>query len=133
MAPGGWEPAAGTPSPQASTDRFVGLSDVGDDEHVQHHHRAGVHDDLCGGDEFGAQQQEKDRQREQVGDEREHGEEWVAQGDHADRAGDRPEGGEEEEERAHLPSPYSPSFRSGVRSSGSASSISLVKIRSERE
>jgi len=29
--------------------------------------------------------------------------------------------------------PYSPSRRSGVRSSGSASSISLVKIRSERE
>ena len=35
--------------------------------------------------------------------------------------------GEEEEDGAH-----SPSFLSGVRSSGSASSISLVKIRSVR-
>jgi hypothetical protein len=34
--------------------------------------------------------------------------------------------------RAPAPAGYSPSFRRGVRSSGSASSISLVKMRSER-
>jgi len=51
----------------------------------------------------------------------------------ADRAPDRADRGDEEEHRFHQP-PFisSPSFFSGVRSIGSASSISLVKIRSER-
>ncbi len=154
--------ARGGAAAQALAERAGGVADVGDDEHVQHHHGAGVDDDLRGGDEFGAQQQEQHGEREQVDDEREHGEEGVAQRDHADRAGDGAERGEEEQQRAHC-SPgrfrplyhrrteraphsrgaafartgrvhhHSPSRRSGVRSSGSASSISLVKIRSERE
>jgi hypothetical protein len=36
------------------------------------------------------------------------------------------------EEEVHAPAAYSPSARSGVRSSGSSSSISFVKMRSER-
>ena len=102
-------------------------ADVGDDEHVQHHHCARIHDHLHGGHELGAQQQEQHGERDEVGDEREHAEECVAQHDHAAGTGDRPEGGDEEQRLAH-----SPSLRSGVRSSGSASSISFVKMRSER-
>ena len=103
------------------------VADVGDDEHVQDHHGARVHDHLHRRDELGAQQQEQDRERDQVGDEREHAVEGVAQHDDADGAGDRAETGEEEQDLGH-----SPSVLSGVRSSGSASSISLVKIRSVR-
>ena len=55
------------------------VADVGDDEHVQHHHRAGVDDDLHRGDEFRAQQQEQHGQRDEVADEREHAVERVAQ------------------------------------------------------
>ena len=47
-------------------ERLVGAADVGDDEDVEHHHRAGVDDDLRGRDELRAQQQEQRGQREQV-------------------------------------------------------------------
>jgi len=109
--------------------RLILAADVGDDEHVQDHHRARVHDHLGGGDELGAQQQEQRRQRDQVTDERQHVVERIAQHDHADRPGQGADGGDEEQNRAHG---YSPSLRSGVRSIASASSISLVKMRSER-
>ena len=114
----------------AAGQMLLAAADVGDDEHVEHHHRAGVDDDLGRGDELGAQQQEQRRQADQVHDEREHAVERVAQRHHRDRAGQRADRRQEEEDRAH--GAYSPSRRSGVRSIGSASSISLVKIRSER-
>ena len=44
----------------------------------------------------------------------------------------RPMAGRPRRTTRALGGPYSPSLRSGVRSSGSASSISFVKIRSER-
>ena len=44
----------------------------------------------------------------------------------------RSDGGDEEDDFAIRGGYYSPSERRGVRSSGSASSISLVKMRSER-
>ena len=88
---------------------------------------ARVDDDLHGRDELGAQQQKEHGQREQVRDEREHAVEGVAQHDDAGRSADHADRRDEEQDRAH-----SPSFLSGVRSSGSASSISLVKIRSVR-
>ena len=53
---------------------------IGDDEHVEDHDRARVDDDLRGGDELGAQQQEQRRQRQQVADQRKHRIERVAQG-----------------------------------------------------
>ena len=46
--------------------RLLAAADVGDDEHVQDHHRARVDDHLRGGDELGAQQQEQRRERDQV-------------------------------------------------------------------
>ena len=112
-------------------------ADVGDHEHVEHHHRAGVDDHLRGGDELRAQQQEQRRQPEQVADEREHRVERVAQEHGADRAaqGDRCAAMKKMTSAMHAAragSHYSPAARSGVRSSGSASSISFVKIRSER-
>ena len=114
-------------APARTVQRLVGAADVGDDEHVEHHHRAGVDDDLGGGDELGAQQQEQGGQRDQVADQREHAVERVAQRHDADRAGQRADRRDEEQDGAH-----SPSLRSGVRSIASASSISLVKMRSER-
>ncbi len=103
-------------------------ADVGDDEDVEDHHRAGVDDDLGGGDEGRAEHQEEDRQREEVDDQRQHPVEGVAHRDDPDRAAEGAERRGEEEDRFH----YSPSAFSGVRSIGSASSISLVKIRFER-
>src|SRR6202012_3891561 len=44
--------------------RLVGAADVGDDEDVEHHHRARVDDHLGGGDEGRGQEQKKHRQRE---------------------------------------------------------------------
>jgi hypothetical protein len=70
-----------------------------------------------------------------VEDQREDAEEGVAQRDDPDRAGDGPERRDEEEELSHpslAAAGYSPSARSGARSNGSASSISFVKIRSDR-
>jgi hypothetical protein len=101
---------------------------VGDHEDVEDHHGAGVDDNLRGGYEGRAEQEEEDREGEEVGDQGEDAVEGVAHGDDADRAADRAQGRREEEDRFH----YSPSARSGVRSIGSASSISLVKIRSAR-
>jgi len=72
--------------PRRTVQRLVLAADIGDDEHVQHHHRSGVHDHLGGGHELGAQQQEQRRQRDQVTDQREHVVERVAQHDDADRA-----------------------------------------------
>ena len=114
-------------------DRVVRAADVGDDEDVEHHHRADVDDHLRRGDELRAQQQEQRRERQQVDHEREHRVERVAQGHGADRAREGADRGEEEEDLGHRGAGgYSPAARSGVRSSGSASSISLVKMRSER-
>ena len=62
-------------------------------------------------------------------DQRQHAVEGVAHRDDADRAAERADRGDEEEHRFHC---YSPSLFSGVRSIGSASSISLVKIRFAR-
>ena len=106
----------------------VAAADVGDDEDVEDHHRAGVDDHLGGGDEGGAEQQEEHRQREEVDDQRQHAVEGVAHRDDPDRAAEGAERGGEEEHLFH----YSPSLFSGVRSIGSASSISLVKIRFSR-
>ncbi len=88
---------------QLVAQRLRAVADVGDDEDVEHHHRAGVHDDLHGGDEFRAQQQKQHGQRDQVRDEREHAVEGVAQQHHAERAGDRAERGEEEKNELILP------------------------------
>ena len=110
-----------------AAEHLLATADVGDHEHVQHHHCARIHHDLGGGDELGAQQQEQHRQRDQVDDQRQHAVERVADGDHADRTGDRADRADEEQDGAH-----SPSCLSGVRSIASSSSISLVKIRSER-
>ena len=118
--------------------RLVLAADVGHHEHVEHHDGAGVDDDLRRGDELGAQQQEERRQREQVEDQRQHGVEGVAHGGDADRARDRADPCDEEEDSSHEnrgPAGgrgYSPSPRSGVRSKGSANNISLVKMRSLR-
>ena len=112
--------------------RLLAAADVGDDEHVEHHHRAGVDDDLGGGDELGAQQQEQRRQRDQV----------ARPAPARCRTGCAarttpiapaiaPIAAMKKQDLA-LTFAYSPSARSGVRSIGSASSISLVKIRSER-
>ena len=88
----------------------VRAADVGDDEHVEHHHGAGVDDDLRGGDELRAQQQEQRRQREQVADEREHGVEGVAQHHDPDRAADGADARDEEEDLGHADAGgYSPS------------------------
>ena len=111
-------------------DRLLDAADVGGDEDVEHHHRAGVDDDLRGGDELGVQEQEEPGERDEVDDEREHAVERVAQRDHRDRAAERADRPDEEGDLLHRP--YSPSRRSGVLSIGSASSISLVKIRSSR-
>jgi hypothetical protein len=110
-----------------SARQLLATPHVGDHEHVQNHHRTGVDDHLCGGDELGAQQQEQGGERDQVEGERKHAVERIAQQNHTDRARDRADRRDEEEDGGH-----SPSRRSGVRSIASASSISLVKIRSER-
>ena len=68
-----------------------------------------------------------------MADEREHRVERVAQRDGPHRPADGPDRREEEEDLGHPRAPgYSSAVRNGVRSSGSASSISLVKIRSDR-
>ena len=73
-------------------------------------------------------------QRHEVHDEREHVVEGVAQHDDAERSRDGADGSQEEDDRGHSGVEfYSPSARSGVRSSGSARSISFVKMRSSRE
>ena len=76
-------------------------ADVGDDEDVEHHDRAGVDDDLRGGDELRAQQQEQRRQRQQVPDEREHVVEGVRVPDDADRAREGADRRDEEEDLGH--------------------------------
>ena len=124
--------APGRHARRGRADRLLGAADVGDDEHVEHHHRARVDDDLRRGEELGAQQQEQRRDPEQVHDEHQHRVERVADQHHAERAGDRARAGHEEDDVLEPHGPYSPSCRSGVRSGWSASSISLVKIRSER-
>jgi hypothetical protein len=82
-------------------DRLAAAADVGDDEDVEDHHRAGVDDHLGGGDEGRGQQQEERGQREQVGDQRQHAVEGVLHGDDADCAGDRADRGDEEDHRFH--------------------------------
>jgi hypothetical protein len=106
---------------------LLAAPDVRDHEHVQDHHRARVDDHLRGRDELGAEQEEQRGQRHKVKREREHAVEGVAQHHDTDRAGNRADRRDEKENGAH-----SPSRRSGVRSIGSASSISFVKIRSDR-
>ena len=125
--------------PVARAQRPVLPADVGDDEDVEDHDRARVDDHLGGGDELGAQQQEQRRQPEQVADEREHRVERVAQDDRAERPGEGDDRSEEEGDLGHERGAmlvrhrrYSPAVRSGERSSGSASNISLVKMRSDR-
>ena len=108
--------------------RFLAPAYVGDDEYVEDHHGAGVDDHLRSCHERRAQQQEQDRQREEVDDQGEDAVEGVAQDDDAEGAAEGAERRSEEEDGFH----YSPSARSGVRSIASASSISLVKIRSSR-
>ena len=94
--------------PAGEGKRIVAPADVGDDEHVENHHRARVDHDLGGGDELGPEQQEQRREREQVGDQRQDAVERIAQHDHADRAGDRPKPGDEEEHLCHVrPENYS--------------------------
>ena len=112
--------------------RLVGAADVGDHEHVEHHHRAGVDHDLAGGEELGVQEQEQHRQRDQVRDQREHRVEGVAQHHDAERArrARRCRRRRTGPARTTWAGAYSPSRRSGVCSGGSASSISFVKIRS---
>ena len=124
-------------------ERVLEAADVGDHEHVQHHHGAGVDDHLRGGQELRLQQQEEHRQRDQVHDQRQHAVERVALEHDAERAGNREHGGEPEDDYLHRRyqlrppatatatrhSPFSPQRRP---LHGSASSISFVKIRSER-
>ncbi len=78
---------AGAAGPRAPEQ--VLAADVGDDEDVEHHHRAGVDDDLRRGDELGAQQHEEHGERDQMDDEREHAVEGVLERDHADRPRER--------------------------------------------
>ena len=70
-------------------DRLLDAADVGGDEDVEHHHRAGVDHHLRGGDELGVQEQEEPRERDEVDDQREHAVEGVAKRDHRDRAAER--------------------------------------------
>src|SRR2546430_455828 len=72
-------------------------------------------------------EQEQRGERDEMEDEREDRVEGIAERHHADGAGYGAESGKDEQDLAH-----SPSVRRGVRSSDSASSISLVKMRSER-
>ena len=81
--------------------RLAGTADVGDHEHVQHHHRARVHDDLGRGDELGSEQQEQRRQREQVADQRKHRVERVAERDGAHGAGHGADRRHEEDDLRH--------------------------------
>ena len=98
---GGSEPAQlRAPDRWADRRRLAG-ADVGDDEDVEHHDRARVDDDLRGGHELGAQQQEQRGQREQVAHQREHRVERVAQGDGSHGAGDRADRGDEEDDLRH--------------------------------
>ena len=108
-------------------ERLVDVADVGGDEDVEDHHRSGVDHDLGGGQELALQQEEEPGERDQVDDQREDAVEGVAEGDHRDRAAEAADRSQEEADLGH-----SPSLRSGVRSIGSASSISFVKIRSDR-
>ena len=118
-------------------ERLLDAADVGDDEDVEDHHRAGVDDDLGGGDELGVQQQEE-RRRARPGGRSAPARcrrgcagrsTPIAPAEGADRAGE-----EADDLDFHRSGSlaHSPSRRSGVRSIGSASSISLVKIRSSR-
>ena len=127
-------PATRRPRPTGGRERLARAADVGDDEDVEHHHRAGVDDDLRGGDELA-----RSSRNSAASDSR-----WTDEREHASRTGCAarpsptapaiaPIAGDEEEDLGHAATErYSPSRRSGVRSSGSASSISLVKMRSER-
>ena len=111
----------------------VRAADVGDDEDVEHHHRAGVDHDLGGGDELRAQQQEQRGQAQQVQHERQHANRRVAQHDDPVAPATAPMAAMKKKTSAMgQPASYSPSARSGARSRGSARSISLVKIRSCR-
>ncbi len=112
-------------------ERILESSHVRDHEHVQHHHGARIDDHLCGGQELGPQQEEQHRQRDQVDDQRQHAVERVALEHDAEGAGNGEHGSEPENDGFHRRWCYSPSLRSGVRSTGSASSISLVKMRSD--
>ena len=78
----GEDPLAGDRVPQ----RLLEAADVGGDEDVEDHHRAGVDDHLGGRDELGVQDQEEAGQREQVHDQREHAVEGIAERDHRHRA-----------------------------------------------
>ena len=53
-------------------ERLLESADVGGDEDVEDHDRAGVDDDLRGRHELGVEQQEQPREREQVNDQGEH-------------------------------------------------------------
>ena len=109
-------------------------ADVGDHEHVQHHHRAGVDDHLRGGDELRPQQQEERGQRRAGGRRARAPRRTGCAGarSRSPRRG-RPIAAMKKKTSAiRGAGGYSPAVRSGVRSSGSASSISLVKMRSER-
>ena len=119
--------------PRRRRHRLVRAADVGDDEHVEDHHRAGVDDHLGGGDELRAQQQEQRRERDEVADQRQHRVERVAQRTVPSAPAMAPIAARKKKTSAIARrGGYSPAARSGVRSSGSASSISFVKMRSER-
>ena len=59
-------------------DRLLDAADVGGDEQVEDHHRAGVDDDLRRGEELGVQEQEEPGERDQVDDQRQDAVERVA-------------------------------------------------------
>ena len=124
---GGEQQGEGNEPPGRRADRLVASPHIGDHEHVEDHYGAGVDHDLGRREEFGVQEEEQGGQREQVEDEREDRVERIAQRHDAHRPRDRAGAGDEEEDLRH-----SPSARNGVRSMGSARSISLVKMRSLR-
>ena len=84
-------------------ERLVGAADVGDHEHVEHHHGAGVDHDLGRGQELGVQEQEEHRQGHEVRHQREHAVEGIAEDHDAERPAERADGGHEEQ---HLLEPH---------------------------
>ena len=118
--------------PQAPATAFPRRTEQGDHEQEQHHHRARVDDDLDDEDELSAEEQEQHRQRQHHDDQAEHRSDRLAERDHTDAAGDREQGGDEEDgdRQSYF---CSLDFSRASTSGGSgSSSFSLVKMNFSR-
>ena len=94
-------PAAPAPMPPRLQVEIGPVAEVGDHEQEHDHHGAGVHEQLRDGDEVALQHEVQRRQRGEVQDQRERGQERVALHDDGDRRSDRSRARDVEDRDAH--------------------------------